>query len=77
MDTALIAMNDEANRLGSERLLTQMREEGLVYRLWVTGTSKGSRLHMQVNGLDADLEHRLVRVLRGRGMQLDIQPLTP
>lgn len=74
MDAALIAMNDEANRIGSERLLTQMREEGLVYRLWVTGTPSGSRLHMEVAGLDADLEHRLVRVLRGRGMQLDIQP---
>ncbi|WP_019903670.1 hypothetical protein [Methylobacterium sp. 77] len=77
MDTTLIAMNDEANRLGSERLLTQMREEGLIYRLWVTGTPKGSRLHMQVNGLNEELEDRLVRVLRGRGMQLDIQPLAP
>ncbi|MBO1020481.1 hypothetical protein IPV08_10920 [Methylobacterium sp. SD274] len=76
MDTSLIAMNDEANRIGSERLLTQLREEGLVYRLWVTGTAKGSHLHMQVDGLDDDLEDRLVRVLRGRGMQLDIQPLT-
>ncbi|KQO44841.1 MULTISPECIES: hypothetical protein [unclassified Methylobacterium] len=76
MDASLIAMNDEANRIGSERLLTQLREEGLVYRLWVTGTAKGSRLHMQVNGLDDELEDRLVRVLRGRGMQLDIQPLT-
>lgn len=77
MDATLIAMNDEANRIATERLLTQMREEGLIYRLSVTGTSAGSRLHLQVSGLDADLEQRLVRLLKGQGMQLDIRPMTP
>ncbi len=77
MDATLIAMNDEANRIATERLLTQMREEGLIYRLSVTGTSTGSRLHLQVSGLDADLEQRLVRLLKGQGMQLDIRPMTP
>ena len=41
MDARLIAMNNEANRIASERLLEQLRDEGLRYRLWVTGTPQG------------------------------------
>ena len=33
MDARLIAMNNEANRIASERLLEQLRDEGLRYRL--------------------------------------------
>lgn len=74
MDADLVAMNNDANRIASERLLTQLRDEGLSYRLWVTGSPAGSDLHLEVDGLTADLESRLVRVLRGRGMGLDIRP---
>lgn len=73
MDADLVAMNNDANRIASERLLTQLRDEGLSYRLWVTGTPRGSDLHLEVDGLTDDLERRLVRVLRGRGMGLDIR----
>lgn len=75
MDAAVIAMNNEAVRIASERLLSQLRDEGLSYRLWVTGTAAGSVLHLRVADLTAELRHRLVMVLRGRGLRLDIGAL--
>lgn len=74
MDADLVAMNNDANRIASERLLAQLRDEGLSYRLWVTGSPAGSDLHLEVDGLTDDLERRLVNILRGRGMGLDIRP---
>lgn len=75
MNAALIEMNNEASRIASERLLSQLRDEGLTYRLWVTGTAAGSVLHLRVVGLTARLKHRLVTVLKGRGLRLDIHAL--
>lgn len=72
MDARLIAMNNEANRIASERLLEQLRDEGLRYRLWVTGTPQGDTLHMRVNRLCPEMRQRLDKVLRGRGLTLEI-----
>ena len=72
MDFTLIAMNNEANRIASERLLTQLRDEGLRYRLWVTGTPQGDTLHMRVSRLCPEMRGRIDKVLRGRGLHLEI-----
>ena len=72
MDAATIAMNNEAVRVGSERLLEQMRSEGLAYRMWVTGTDRGSTVHVRVTDLDGTTRERIVHVLDGRGVALDI-----
>lgn len=72
MDASLIAMNNEANRIASERLLEHLRDEGLSYRLWVTGTPQGDTLHMRVNRLCPEMRERIDKVLRGRGLRLEI-----
>lgn len=72
MDTSLITMNNEANRIASERLLTQLRDEGLRYRLWITGTPQGDTLHMRVDQLCPEMRGRITQVLRGRGLRLEI-----
>ncbi|KQO68880.1 MULTISPECIES: hypothetical protein [unclassified Methylobacterium] len=72
MDARLIAMNNEANRIASERLLEQLRDEGLRYRLWVTGTPQGDTLHLRVDHLCPEMRQRLDKVLRGRGLTLEI-----
>ncbi|KQP33533.1 hypothetical protein ASF49_06440 [Methylobacterium sp. Leaf104] len=72
MDARLIAMNNEANRIASERLLEQLRDEGLRYRLWVTGTPQGDTLHLRVNRLCPEMRQRIDKVLRGRGLTLEI-----
>ncbi|KQU16130.1 hypothetical protein ASG63_12180 [Methylobacterium sp. Leaf94] len=72
MDARLIAMNNEANRIASERLLEQLRDEGLRYRLWVTGTPQGDTLHLRVDQLCPEMRQRLDKVLRGRGLTLEI-----
>ena len=73
MTPATIAMNNEAVRLGSERLLRQLRAEGLHYRLWVTGTASGSTVHMRIPDLAPEMRARILRVLQGRGVRLDIE----
>ena len=72
MDGSLIAKNNEANRIASERLLEQVRDEGLHYRLWVTGTPAGDTLHMRVDRLCPGMRERIGKVMRGRGLRLDI-----
>ncbi|GJD73264.1 hypothetical protein [Methylobacterium goesingense] len=72
MDGSLIAKNNEANRIASERLLEQLRDEGLHYRLWVTGTPTGDTLHMRVDRLCPGMRERIGKVMRGRGLRLDI-----
>ena len=72
MDPATIEMNNEAIRIGSERLLEQMRSEGLAYRIWVTGTDRGSTVHVRVRDLDSTTRDRIAHVLDGRGVALDI-----
>ncbi|KQP73095.1 MULTISPECIES: hypothetical protein [unclassified Methylobacterium] len=72
MDARLIAMNNEANRIASERLLEQLRDEGLRYRLWVTGTPKGDTVHLRVTRPCPDMHQRIDKVLRGRGLILEI-----
>lgn len=72
METSLIAKNNEANRIASERLLEQLRDEGLHYRLWVTGTPAGDTLHMRVDRLSPEMHERIDKVMRGRGLWLDI-----
>ena len=52
MDERTIKVNNEAVRIGSERLLSQLREEGLRYNLWVTGIDRGSTVHVRVPALD-------------------------
>ena len=72
MDAPTIAMNNEAIRIGSERLLRQLQAEGLRYRLWVTGTPRGSTVHMRVSDLCPQMKERIARVLQGRGNVLDV-----
>jgi len=72
MDLGLVAMNNEANRIASERLLAHLRDEGLRYRLWVTGNDRGDTLHMRVDHLDPAMRARIDKVMRGRGLQLEI-----
>lgn len=73
MDAATIAMNNRTIHGGSEKLLRQLRAEGLRYRLWVTGTGRGSTVHMRVSNLSPEMKVRIVNVLQGRGVQLDIE----
>lgn len=72
MNAALITMNNEVVCAGSERLLSPFRAEGLLYRLWVTGTARGSTVHMRVNGLTREMSLRVTSVLRRRGIAVDI-----
>ena len=72
MDTRTIKMNNEALRIGTEHLLTQLRSEGLRYHLWVTGTDRGSTVHLRVAELTSEMKDRVCNVLRGRGVLLDI-----
>lgn len=76
MDTRCIALNNEAVRIGAERLLSHLRSEGLSYDLWVTGTSAGSTVHMRVTGLTDRLGHRIGAVLVGTATTLDIADRT-
>ncbi|MEA1834398.1 hypothetical protein U8607_20095 [Methylobacterium durans] len=73
MTPATIAMNNEVLRLGSERLLRQLHSEGLRYRLWVTGTARGSTVHLRIPELGPEMRDRIIRVLQGRGARLDIE----
>ena len=72
MDARTIKMNNEALRIGSEHLLTQLRNEGLRYRLWVSGTDRGSTVHLRIADLTPEMKNRVCNVLRGRGVVLDI-----
>ncbi|WP_336487782.1 hypothetical protein [Methylobacterium nigriterrae] len=76
MDATLIAMNNEAVRTASERLLRQLRAEGLRYRLWVTGSDRGSTVHMRVSDLHPEMKARIVNVLQGRGVGLDVEDMS-
>ena len=51
MDTRCITLNNEAVRIGSERMISHLRSEGLSYDLWVTGTASGSTVHLRVADL--------------------------
>ncbi|MDR7038553.1 MULTISPECIES: hypothetical protein [Methylobacterium] len=73
MDEKLITLNNVIIQDSSERLLAQLRAEGLRYRMWVTGTARGSTVHMRVPGLCPEMKARIVDVLDGRGTQLDIE----
>ncbi|GJE59893.1 hypothetical protein [Methylobacterium trifolii] len=72
MDASCIDLNNEAVRIGSERLLSHLRTEGLSYRLWVSGTEAGSTVHMRVAGLTDSLDARIRAVLIGTATQLDL-----
>lgn len=72
MDTRCITLNNEAVRIGSERLLSQLRREGLRYDLWVTGTSAGSTVHLRVADLTERLDDRIRAVLVGTAAALDV-----
>jgi hypothetical protein len=72
MNAALITMNNEVVCAGSERLLSPFRAEGLLYRLWVTGTARGSTVHIRVTGLTREMSLRVTGVLRRRGIAVDI-----
>ena len=72
MDARCIALNNEAVRIGSERLLSHLRTEGLSYDLWVTGTASGSTVHMRVAALDDGLGRRIRAVLDGTATTLDL-----
>ena len=74
MDERTIAMNNEASRTSSERLLAQLRQEGLSCRLWVSGGAAGSTVHVRVEGLDGAMRARILRVLGARGLTLDVAP---
>ena len=75
MDARTIQMNNEALRIGSDCLLTQLRCEGLRYRMWVTGADRGSAVHIRIAGLTAEKKGRVCNVLKGRGTSLDIDDM--
>ncbi|GJE42284.1 hypothetical protein [Methylobacterium soli] len=72
MDDKTIAMNNEVVRIGAEHMLQQLRSEGLHYRMWVSGSERGSTIHLRIPHLTADMEARILNVLRGQGVALDI-----
>ncbi|KAB1072453.1 hypothetical protein [Methylobacterium planeticum] len=72
MDAATIAMNNEVVRIGAEQMLRQLRSEGLRYVLWVSGSARGSTIHLRIAGLTPDLARRIHNVLRGQGVALDV-----
>lgn len=72
MDARCIALNNEAVRIGSERLLSHMRREGLAYDLWVTGTDRGSTVHLRVSDLTDGLDDRIRAILVGTATELDL-----
>lgn len=76
MDTRCITLNNEAVRIGSERLLSHLRTEGLDYDLWVTGTASGSTVHMRVEDLTDGLGTRIRAVLVGTATILDLADRT-
>ena len=76
MDPRCIILNNEAVRIGSERLLSHLRSEGLTYDLWVTGTAAGSTVHMRVTGLTDGLGSRIRAVLCGTATTLDLSTRT-
>lgn len=76
MDTRCITLNNEAVRIGSERLLSHLRSEGLSYDLWVTGTASGSTVHMRVADLTDSLDGRIRAVLVGTATTLDLATRT-
>ena len=72
MDAETIAMNNEVVRIGAEHMLQQLRTEGLNYQMWVTGTERGSTIHLRIPRLTSDMEARILNVLRGQGVALDV-----
>ncbi|WP_336492498.1 hypothetical protein [Methylobacterium nigriterrae] len=72
MNAALIAMNNEVVCAGSARLLSPLRAEGLLYRLWVTGSARGSTVHLRITGLTHDMRLRVISVLQRRGIAVDV-----
>ncbi|GJE45940.1 hypothetical protein [Methylobacterium soli] len=72
MDAATIVMNNEVVRQGAERMLQQLRSEGLEYRLWVTGTDRGSTVHVRAPSLTPEMKTRIANVLKGQAVILDI-----
>jgi len=72
MNAALIAMNNEVVCAGSERLLSPLRAEGLLYRLWVTGTARGSTVHLRIAGLTHEMRLRITTLLQRRGITVDV-----
>ncbi|TXM92113.1 hypothetical protein FV232_06345 [Methylobacterium sp. WL30] len=72
MDARCITLNNEAVRIGSERLLSHLRSEGLNYDLWVTGTDCGSTVHLRVDDLTDSLDSRIRAVLVGTATMLDL-----
>ncbi|WP_375466370.1 hypothetical protein [uncultured Methylobacterium sp.] len=76
MDSRCVTLNNEAVRIGSERLLSHLRSEGLTYDLWVTGTAAGSTVHMRVADLTAGLDLRIRAILVGTATKLDLSDRT-
>ncbi|TXM65812.1 hypothetical protein [Methylobacterium sp. WL120] len=72
MDARCITLNNEAVRIGSERLLSHLRREGLNYDLWVTGSNSGSTVHLRVDQLTDSLDSRIRAVLVGTATTLDL-----
>jgi hypothetical protein len=77
MDAATIKMNNEVVRQGAEHMLQQLRTEGLCYRMWVTGTDRGSTVHIRSVGLTPEMRNRIFNVLRGQAVNLDVEEEVP
>ena len=73
MDARTIEMNNEVVRQGAEHMLRQLRSEGLRYRIWVTGTDRGSTVHIRSAGLTPEMRDRIFNVLRGQAVILDVE----
>lgn len=73
MQPAVIAQSNRVVEMASESLLSQLRAEGLRYRLWVTGTAQGNTVHMRVENLCPRMEARIANVLGHSGFNLDVR----
>ena len=73
MDARTIEMNNEVVRQGAEHMLRQLRSEGLCYRMWVTGTDRGSTVHIRSAGLTPEMRNRIFNVLRTQAVIVDVE----
>lgn len=73
MEPHVIEQSNRVVRMASESLLSQLRSEGLRYRLWVTGTARGNTVHMRVDDLCPGMTRRITDVLQHSGFGLDVQ----